>query len=669
MTTLDEFMAKKANDYMAVVDSWRPQTTQFKEAYDDYKRWAGSPAGTEWTGRTANAAYERAATDCHVPDNADDTAEDAVRLATATITYEVVPNLTGGQNLIERVLAQKDRVSIDQSFNMDYHPAEGESEESIARNREHVKESERLIKEYVSKWEKGCQNLKGQADTAAQKITGCTNPKTALVDGRKVLRDAAPRTTDPNATSVNYKEMYPKTVAAATDPATVDPKVAALVPGLDPNATKAAGALAQGSLPELLDAASKAKPPIDPKAGSLTDSMVRMDPSILGRQTHVEKIPGQALDPNSPAGKASINSLRGVYQSQGLPPAQVEAKIQEALKAGGQDQYAVKFADPNAPSAAPSEHVSRDFGEQFNKFTNGISDAATRTIDGQIEQGKILTGQAGPGAPGVAEAWKEYGLAAAKQVHELTTDPLAAPKIGIEQAKDFINSPSEFIGKNIIHGTEALATGGIGGEAAAGARGLLGDLTGTEGRALTHGIDDGLTAGHHMPPAIEHPVSPAPDGLDHHVPIGPELPQSVDNIHKWLPEINHGPGTSIHDPGRWVNCGQCALAVDQRLSGAIADANAGYGTLSVPEMQAATGYRQVPATPAQIEQYLTSQGAGAHTVIGVDRAGEAGHWFNAYYDGSKVWAVDGQTNQILGWPPNMDLPGHPVTNWDMGVPK
>ncbi|WP_255783426.1 TNT domain-containing protein [Mycobacteroides abscessus] len=517
MTPLDEFMAKKANDYMAVVDTWRPQTRQFKDIYDEYKRWVGAPNGTEWTGRTSNAAYDTASTDCHGSDNTDDAAEDGGKLVTATIQYEVVEPLVNGQRLIESVLAHKDQgVSIDQSYNMAYHPAEGESDESIAKNREHVADIERQVKGYVAQWDKGCQTLKAQADAIAQKITGCINPKTALVDGRKVLRDAvAPAAGDPNATSIDYKQQYPKTPAAPTDPAAIDPTMAALVPGLDPNATKAASALPQGSLPELLDAASKAKPPIDPRVGSLTDSMVRMDPSILGRQTHVEKVPGQGLDPNSPAGKAAINSLRGMYQSQGLPPAQVEAKIQEALKAGGQDQYAVKFADPNAPSATPSEHVSRDFGEQFNKFTNGISDAATRTVDGQIEQGKILTGQAGPGAPGVAEAWKELGINAAHQVHELTTDPLAAPKMGIEQAKDFINSPSEFIGKNIILGTEGLATGGIGGEAAAGARGLLGDLT--------HHLPEPHTpvAGHapetpsgaaHPAPVVDHP---APTGSDH----------------------------------------------------------------------------------------------------------------------------------------------------------
>ncbi|MDT5066548.1 MAG: hypothetical protein QOK02_2703, partial [Mycobacterium sp.] len=141
---------------------------------------------------------------------------------------------------------------------------------------------------------------------------------------------------------------------------------------------------------------------------------------------------------------------------------------------------------------------------------------------------------------------------------------------------------------------------------------------------------------------------------------------SVANIHNWLPEINHDPNG--FDPARTVNCGSCALAVDQRLSGMVPDATAGLGTLSTPQMEAATGLVQVPATPAQIEQYLVNQGPGAHTIVGVDRAnGFAGHWFNAYYDGRNVYAIDGQTGEVLGWPPDMDLPQAPVTNWDMGV--
>lgn len=568
-TPLDEFMAKKANDYMAVVDSLRPRTSALKATYDDYKRWATTPDGTYWSGHFATASQEAAADDCKGTDNADDTIEDAASLMTATITHEVLPPLTGGQNLIERVLTHAEQgVSIDQNYKMHYTPAEGESEESIARNRAHVADTQRLIEEYVAKWEKADGELKTQADAAREKMLSRINPKTALVDGRKILRDAAPRTMDPNATTVNYKETYPKTAAAATDPAAIDPKVAALVPGLDPNATKPAAA-PQGSLPELLDAAGKTKPPIDPSAGSLTDKLLRIDPTMAARQSHVEKTPGQALDPNSPAGKATVDSLRGVYQSQGLPPAQVEAKVQEALKAGGQDQYAVKFADPNAPSGTPSEHVSRNFGEQFNRFTNGISDAATRTVDGQIEQGKILTGQAGPGAPGVAEAWKELGINAAKQAYEVTTDPLAGPKMGIEQAKDFINSPSEFIGKNIILGTEALATGGIGGEAALGARGLLGDLTHHLPDAPGHGIED-ATPSHHPTPQVEHP---APVAAPQQGPGPGSWGPSGENFGGFSREYQEGlTGRPISDA--YIVDG---VKFDDFANGALVDAKGNYG--------------------------------------------------------------------------------------------
>ncbi|MEK5756927.1 hypothetical protein, partial [Acinetobacter variabilis] len=87
----------------------------------------------EWTGRTSNAAYDTASTDCHSSDTTNDTAEDAGKLVAATIEYEVVDPLVKGQRLIERVLEHKDRgVSIDQQYHVEYHPAEGESDDSIA---------------------------------------------------------------------------------------------------------------------------------------------------------------------------------------------------------------------------------------------------------------------------------------------------------------------------------------------------------------------------------------------------------------------------------------------------------------------------------------------------------------------------------------------------------
>ncbi|MDB2215640.1 Uncharacterised protein [Mycobacteroides abscessus subsp. massiliense] len=485
MTPLDEFMAKKANDYMAVVDTWRPEAGQFKDVFDEYKRWVGAPNGTEWTGRTSNAAYDTASTDCHSSDNTNDTAEDAGKLVAATIEYEVVDPLVKGQRLIERVLEHKDRgVSIDQQYHVEYHPAEGESDDSIARNREHVADIERQIKEYVAKWEQGCQTLKAQADAAAQKITGCINPKTALVDGRKILRDAVNPTPGEG----------PSTVTAASG------KPHGIVEGMQDIAgagdTKPAGTTGAETVADYKKWYPKDAVPVGDK---------NVDPAKLGGVGSLPGVRDGSDKTSQPLQRAVLRpeqveqfkaDTRKLLQGQGVPADQIESRVNAAVQSA-QNPHFMPDADPmRTPGQVPLHNSP---GDQFNDIVGRANDEATKTIDGQIEQAKILTGQAGPGAPGVAEAWKDVGLGAVKQVHELTSDPLAAPKMGIEQAKEFYNHPGEFIGKNLIHGTEALAGGAVGGEAAAGARGLLGDLTGTEGRALTHGLDNP-----HPAPTVEH---------------------------------------------------------------------------------------------------------------------------------------------------------------------
>lgn len=482
-------MAKKANDYIAIVDSLRPRTAALKANYDnDYKRWATTPDGTYWSGRFATASQERAADDCKGTDNADDTIEDAAPLMAATITYAVLPNLTGGQGLIERVLAHADKgVSIDQNYQMHYTPAEGESEDSIARNRAHVADTQRQIEEYVGKWEKADAELKTQADTAREKMLSRINPKAALVDGRKILHAAAPKPGDGQAA-----------VTAASG------KPHGIVAGMQDIAgagdTKPAGSTGAETVADY----KKWYPKDTVNVGDKN-----VDPAKLGG---AGSIPGvREGDPAKPAKLAPTLADRDVpafaqmtrerlQKDPTVPADQIEQRVNDAVRAAQAPRFMPDAEPMRTPGQVPLHNSP---GDQFNDIIGRASDSATKTVDGQIEQAKILTGQAGPGAPGVAEAWKQVGLGAIQQAHELTTDPLAAPKMGIEQAKDFYNHPGEFIGKNIIHGTEALATGAIGGEAAAGARGLLGDLTGTEGRALTHGIDD-TTPGHHSAPGSDH---------------------------------------------------------------------------------------------------------------------------------------------------------------------
>lgn len=69
-------------------------------------------------------------------------------------------------------------------------------------------------------------------------------------------------------------------------------------------------------------------------------------------------------------------------------------------------------------------------------------------------------------------------------------------------------------------------------------------------------------------------------------------------------------------------------------------------------------------SPAEIEQMLVKGGPGSHAVIGVDWEAGGGHWYNAYYDGDKVWAVDGQTGEISPW---LGVDPGTVRNWDAGI--
>lgn len=142
---------------------------------------------------------------------------------------------------------------------------------------------------------------------------------------------------------------------------------------------------------------------------------------------------------------------------------------------------------------------------------------------------------------------------------------------------------------------------------------------------------------------------------------------SLGTIASWLGDINPGYTGDPFDP-RSSNCGMCAAAVFARLEGIDPGAVAGTPTLSVDQMEAFTGRPQMPMTPSEMRDALIAAGPGSHAVVGIDRTFGAGHWFNAYYDGERVVAIDGQSGEILDWPPEYGSPSNPVSNWDMGAP-
>ncbi|SKP52322.1 TNT domain-containing protein [Mycobacteroides abscessus] len=456
MTTLDEFMAAKSNAYMAVVDSWRPRTAALKANYDDYKRWATTPNGTYWSGKTATAAQEAAADDCKGTDNADDTVEDVVKLATATITYEVLPPLTSGQHLVTNAL--REGVTVSQDFTMTYHPAEGESEKSVARNKQIVADAERELREYVAKWEKATQELKTQTDGAREKMLSRINPKAALVDARKILRDATPG--QPAAETIDYKQQYPK----ATNPASTTPAATAT----DPHA------------PVLGPPSPGDKPPVDPsRLGGLTGNLGVM--GINEPKSPLDKpppppdartMPAPKLDPNTPQGKAAIDKFRSILATQ-YPPDQVEAKLSEAIKGAQQDRPMVATPEPGPPPERARESFSEAFHNSWDRGIKGVQDMV--------------------GANGLGEfkdAWGDAGTGLKNSFGELAHPTEISPE-RIDNAHRLIDNPKAFLGEQSAIAAQAVPGLILGGEGAAVRAGLPAELV-TEGGApasVMRGLD------------------------------------------------------------------------------------------------------------------------------------------------------------------------------------
>ncbi|MFC9559246.1 glycohydrolase toxin TNT-related protein, partial [Agromyces sp. NPDC056965] len=110
------------------------------------------------------------------------------------------------------------------------------------------------------------------------------------------------------------------------------------------------------------------------------------------------------------------------------------------------------------------------------------------------------------------------------------------------------------------------------------------------------------------------------------------------------------------------NCGNTSSNLNDALNGKPV-AEAPTGTLSTPEMEARTGIPQTAMTPQQVIDSLVAQGEGSHCVVGVDRSSGAGHWFNAYFDGTTVWTLDAQNGTMTPFPPHEPN----ATNWDASI--
>lgn len=138
---------------------------------------------------------------------------------------------------------------------------------------------------------------------------------------------------------------------------------------------------------------------------------------------------------------------------------------------------------------------------------------------------------------------------------------------------------------------------------------------------------------------------------------------TIEGVKSWIKEINPN-----HDPYDMespynVNCGACAYVVYERLNGNDATCASANNISTDAEMEKLLGKRIVSMSPEEIEKKLLEAGDGAYAVIGVDREYGPGHWFNAACLEGKVVAIDGQSGEVLDWPPDYGY----VVNWEMNV--
>ncbi len=137
---------------------------------------------------------------------------------------------------------------------------------------------------------------------------------------------------------------------------------------------------------------------------------------------------------------------------------------------------------------------------------------------------------------------------------------------------------------------------------------------------------------------------------------------TIESIKNWIGEVNpnyyRGDLFSPGDGNPYEeNCGSCAYAVESRLSGRNTSAVASACNIGTDAaMEDATGRMCVYMSVSEIEQHLISMGAGSHLIVGINRhrtptgQPQAGHWFNAYYDGNRIYTLDGQDGSVNGWP-------------------
>lgn len=248
---LDEFMAIDPNSYLEHVPGWGAEMRALVSDFTEYKSGVYAPGGTDWWGKTATAAQEKAGEDTNAVTSIHDTVEGLVSEVTAAVTYEVVPPLNNGHNIVNNA-QQIEGVKVNQDYTMTYTAPDGMSDEQADKNKQTVAAAAQELKSSADKWFSASQGVADQIHSAESKITGAINLSAVGSNGHVAVRDAV----------------------AATNPAAASiPSSIANLKGLDPAATTPAGAAPGG----LTDTLSRMPQPQDQPGVPLKDKLGKPD--------------------------------------------------------------------------------------------------------------------------------------------------------------------------------------------------------------------------------------------------------------------------------------------------------------------------------------------------------------------------------------------------------
>ncbi len=242
------------------------------------------------------------------------------------------------------------------------------------------------------------------------------------------------------------------------------------------------------------------KPPTPPSGPSQSPSNVN---ALDSTTTRAPQRPPQASNPNA----GSLSSLPGVHdlrqapqqltptlqsgqvdafralvrqnlENQHVPADQIDQRVNDAVT----QAQTPRFMPAPEPMRTPGEvPLDKPLGDRFNDFVTNANEGGNQLADNMLQQGKNLTGQGGPGAPGVVDSWKDLGVNSAKGLFEQTANPLGSMANDAQRVYD---NPGKFFGEKLVE-TAAIAPGlPLGGEGAAIERGLTSSV-GSEATRLT----------------------------------------------------------------------------------------------------------------------------------------------------------------------------------------